>query len=246
MRATNLFLQYAPAIMELPVGQPYTKEQLLTEQFLLRREGTIEMYYAPHNEYVNSDAKVVLIGITPGWHEMELAYRTARAGLEEGLALDEIGKRVKMASQFVGPTRANIVTMLNKLGLHARLGICDCAELFDDADHLLYSTAILGYPVFVSGRNYNGHSPALQAVPFLKNWAVAEMTDELTQIKHPLLIPLGRAVQDILRLLAAAGVIQERRCLWGFPHPSGANGHRHRQFEEAFGEMRRTIAELSW
>lgn len=236
------FQDYLPAIIELPIGRPYRKEELLTEQFLLYEADPIAVYYAPHNEYINRDAKVVIIGITPGWAEMELAFRTARTALAQGVAIDEIGKRVKQASQFTGATRRNIVTMLDSLGLHTKLRISSCEELFEDNENLLYSTALLGYPVFVSGNNYNGHSPPLLKVPFLRKWAVDSLSHELAQMDFPLIIPLGKAVEEVVRTLSDEGIVDHRQCLWGFPHPSGANGHRRKHFAEAFNQLKETIS----
>ena len=57
---------YKEAIKKLPLKDKYTKEELLTDDFLVDKEGNIEIYYAPHNEYINPKAKVFIIGITPG------------------------------------------------------------------------------------------------------------------------------------------------------------------------------------
>jgi hypothetical protein len=242
MPVAETFLHYLPAIMQLPIGRPYTKEELLTDKFLLYEADKISVYYAPHNEYINCGAKVVIIGITPGWAEMELAFRTARTALAQGIGIVEIGKQVKTASQFTGVTRINLVTMLDSLGLHRKLRISSCDELFKEEEDLLYSTAMLGYPVFVSSNNYNGHSPPLQKVPFLRKWAVDSLSHELSQMDFPLLIPLGKAVEEVVRTLAAEGLVHSRQCLWGFPHPSGANGHRRKHFAKAFNQLQETIS----
>ena len=39
-------------------------------------------------------------------------------------------------------------------------------------------------------------------------------------------------VTERLKELAAEGLVDPKRCLFGFPHPSGANGHRKSRFEE--------------
>jgi hypothetical protein len=51
-------------------------------------------------------------------------------------------------------------------------------------------------------------------------------------------IPLGRAVDAALGLLIDAGVLDPRRCCLGFPHPSGANGHRISQFDQVQDTLR--------
>jgi hypothetical protein len=187
-----------------------------------------------------------MVGITPGWTETEMAFRIARTGLQLGLTREEIGIRVKLASQFAGTTRANLVMMLNRLGLHHKLDISDCGELFEGKENMMYATAMLGYPVFTKGKNYNGHSPTLQAAPFLKKWAVRSLGAELIQMERPLVIPLGKAVEEVLRLLVNEGLVDSDQCLWGFPHPSGANGHRHNQFALMFAQMKETIAGFTW
>jgi hypothetical protein len=45
-------------------------------------------------------------------------------------------------------------------------------------------------------------------------------------------VPLGKAVSDVLRYLIDLKKLHAGRCLLDFPHPSGANGHRARQFTE--------------
>ena len=49
---------YKEAIKELPLKNKYTKEELLIDKFLVDKENNIEIYYAPHNEYLNQNAKV--------------------------------------------------------------------------------------------------------------------------------------------------------------------------------------------
>ncbi len=52
---------YKEAIEELPLKSKYTKEDLLIDKFLIDKENKIEIYYAPHNEYLNPKAKVFII-----------------------------------------------------------------------------------------------------------------------------------------------------------------------------------------
>ncbi|MDO7487442.1 hypothetical protein Q5O89_19800 [Peribacillus frigoritolerans] len=70
------FTQFKNLINALPAA--YTDEMIQSEQFLLERDEKkkIEIYYAPF-EYVNEQAKVVIVGITPGLHQMKkiLFYR---------------------------------------------------------------------------------------------------------------------------------------------------------------------------
>ena len=64
--------------------------------------------------------------------------------------------------------------------------------------------------------------------------------NELRQLENHdevILIPLGRAVEEILLKLAEGNIINENQILKNFPHPSGANVNRLVQFEENKSEM---------
>ena len=47
-----------------------------------------------------------------------------------------------------------------------------------------------------------------------------------------IIIPLGKAVEEVLEQMISDNIIKKEQCLLGFPHPSGANGHRKKQFAE--------------
>ncbi|MGM0852612.1 MAG: hypothetical protein ACQEWI_08370 [Bacillota bacterium] len=51
-------------------------------------------------------------------------------------------------------------------------------------------------------------------------------------MNNPLIVPLGVNVSKALTYLAEQSLIDSMSILNGFPHPSGGNGHRHRQFAE--------------
>lgn len=58
------------------------------------------------------------------------------------------------------------------------------------------------------------------------------LAHELSQVLDSLIIPMGKAVSEVLRYLVEQGLLDEKPCLFDFPHPSGANGHCKRQFEQ--------------
>ncbi|WP_159882010.1 hypothetical protein [Paenibacillus puerhi] len=241
MSLSETWSKYEPAIRALPADRPLTKEDLLTEPFRMESQGRLEMYYAPHHEYANRSAKVVLIGITPGWTQMRIAFQTAREGLERGLPAQEIARRTKSAARFAGAMRSNLVLMLNALELPQALGLASSDELFENADGLLHTTSVLKYPVFVDKQNYTGSRPALMATPFLRERALLSIRSELEGFRDALIIPLGRTVEAVLRELPQGDCPGTEQLLAGFPHPSGANGHRHRQLAEGADRMKAVI-----
>ncbi|GGD49881.1 hypothetical protein [Paenibacillus nasutitermitis] len=231
-------------IQALPLKQSYERDDLLTDGLLMDREGGLSMYYAPHNEVVQPSARVVIVGITPGWQQMELAYRTFKQAIQQGLPEEDAFRHAKSSARFAGAMRRNLLQMLGDLGLHAELGLPDIDSLFDDNCRLLHTTSALRYPVFSAGKNYTGHQPPLMASAFLRTYALQLLNRDIgQQTLRPLFIPLGRTVEEVFRAIVQAGTLEASQCLWGFPHPSGANGHRHTQFQQNRNEMKRSVAE---
>ncbi|WP_236570618.1 hypothetical protein [Paenibacillus sp. An7] len=232
---------YLSFIRSLPIKEQYSKQDLLIEDLLLAREGQLEMYYAPHNEYINPLAKIVIVGITPGWTQMERAYQAAAKSLHRGETEEEACKAAKIAARFAGSMRTNIISMLEALDLPHYFGIEKTSDLFDAKSNLLHTTSLLKYPVFVDKQNYNGHVPSLLKSEFLYEKVLGSFPQEISMLGNPLIIPLGKSVETVLHRLIQQNQIKTENFLWGFPHPSGANGHRHKQFEKAKPEMIRRL-----
>jgi hypothetical protein len=246
MLISNYLQKYKAAIRSLPIDRSLTKDDLQVDDLLMSRNGKIEVYYAPHNEYVNLSAKVMIIGITPGWTQMKTAYHEARKGLEQGLRDEEICKRAKQEAGFAGSMRSNLISMLNALELHRYLKIPSCEDLFLRHQELLHTTSLLRFPVFVEKRNYTGFNPSLFSNPFLRESALLSTQEEIELLQQTtLIIPLGKTVEQGLRLLEKAHKVDDQQCLWGFPHPSGANGHRHSAFNAVLSQMKKKMQDIS-
>jgi hypothetical protein len=221
-------------IMRLPRSGRLLKEDLLTETFLLHREKIsgkeMTIYYAPF-DYVNAGAKVVLIGITPNWTQMETAYREVNRSLRAGLSVEEALKRAGDQATFTGMTRTNLVKMLDGIGLAEELEIRSCSLLFDRASQFVHTTSAIRHPVFINGGNYSGNWPDMTRHPVLRRYITEILAEELQSMPFALVIPLGKAVSSAVRLLVDNGSLGCERCLQNFPHPSGANASRVREYE---------------
>lgn len=225
---------YKEDIKKLPLKNKYTRDELLIDKFLLDKENNIEIYYAPHNEYLNPKAKVFIIGITPGFQQMSTAIATARKELEVSDNIEEIQHKCKIAARFSGSLRKNIISMLDGIELNNIFNLQSCSQLFDEDDYLLHTISLIPYPVFVKGENYTGHTPKLVKSQFLMKYIYENFINELKKLdksEEILLIPLGKAVEEVLIKLKEDGIIKEEQILIGFPHPSGANVNRVTQFE---------------
>lgn len=225
---------YKEIIRRFPLKDKYEKDELLVEDLLVERDGNIEIYYAPHNEYLNPKAKVFIIGITPGFQQMSKAISTARIGLEDGKSIEEIQYECKVAARFSGSLRKNMINMLDSIGLNKTFEVESCLELFGEKDNFLHTVSLIPYPVFVKKKNYTGHTPKLLKSDFLMKYVYNNFITELNKLENfekILLIPLGKAVEEVLYKLSQENIISEEQILKGFPHPSGANVNRIKDLE---------------
>lgn len=231
---------YKEIIKTLPLKDKYTREEISVDDFLIDRKGNIEIYYAPHNEYMNSKAKVFIVGITPGFQQMSTAIATARMELETSDDIESIQYKCKVAGRFSGSLRKNMISMLDEVELNKALNIDSCSELFAEKDYLLHTVSLIPYPVFVKKANYSGHTPKLMKSEFLLKYIYDNFINELKSLDNfedILLVPLGRAVEEVLCKLQEEGVISDNQILKGFPHPSGANVGRLTQLEKNKEQM---------
>lgn len=233
--------QYYDNIKKLPIKESYDRGEILTSNFCIEKQSDIEIYYCTHNEYINSQAKVFIIGITPGFQQMSKSIAVAREAIENNIALEEIPYMCKREGRFYGVIRKNIIDMLNELELQKVLGISSCMALFEHEDYLLHTTSVIPFAVFVEGKNYTGHKPKMLKNELLKKYIEDYFYPQVEALNHALFIPLGKSVEEILDELINSGVLKEEQCLKGFPHPSGANGHRLIQFEKNKVYMKKTI-----
>lgn len=59
----------------------------------------LDVHYAPFH-YLNENARVVLMGLTPGWTQMEKAFRAAKLGMEKGLDDEALFHYIDMTGSF--------------------------------------------------------------------------------------------------------------------------------------------------
>src|SRR5699024_11175671 len=97
-------------------------------------ENTLDMYYAPHNEYINEHARIVIVGITPGWTQTKMAFQVARNAFMAGDSLSEVSKKAKAAARISGKMQRNLISMLDACGLQDRLDMSSSERLFTDEE----------------------------------------------------------------------------------------------------------------
>lgn len=194
------------------------------ENLLLAREGALAAYYAPL-DWVNPSACVALVGITPGKTQANNALTEARKALAESAEPQEVIARAKRIGAFSGTMRGNLISLLDRVGIHTFLGLNSSTELFGRSGHLLQSMSILPFPVLVDGKDYNG-TPDPIRTPFLNQLTEKYFVPMVRELPKAVFIPLGPVPTKVLHSLADRGSIDRSRILDGLPHPSGANAER--------------------
>jgi Uracil DNA glycosylase superfamily len=199
--------------------------------FRLWSQEGLELYYAPF-DWVNRDARLVLIGITPGAYQMRRGLSVAAELAGSDMSDDEVLAACKASASFSGPMRDLLIGMLDEIGVARGLGLASTASLWEADQNLASFTSTICYPAFVNGTNYSGERPRIDQVPILREFAEQILSADLSLTPDALIVPLGKRPTECVARLVELGRIEAHRCLLGMPHPSPANGHRAKQFAE--------------
>ena len=197
------------------------KSTVTNKNFLIKREDNIEIYYAPF-DYINSKAKIMIVGITPGLQQMLQSFEA----VNEGRSL----KEVKDLSSFKGSMRTTLIKYLDALNINKKLRIKSCESLFNINSKYLHSTSLIKYPVFDKGKNYSGSG--LLKKKILLDFLEAHFVKELKKLDKTIIVPLGNTVSSTIDYLNNEFKLNLKCFLKGFPHPSGLNVRKDIQFKE--------------
>ena len=224
--AQSLFPRFAATVRDLTdveVSDPRTVDKLaLAHADACGR--TVSMVYVPF-DHMNPTARIAIVGLTPGLQQARNALSAARAALRRGASVIDAAAEAKVFASFSGPMRANLVAMLDQIGVARHLELASTALLWSERADLVHFTSALRYPVFVDGENWSGRPDALR-IPSMRDWLLTYLGEELRSLHGALLVPLGPKVSALLNYLANQGIVDRSTILDGLPHPSGANAER--------------------
>lgn len=194
-------------------------------RLLLDDDGRVSVYYAPF-EYLNPNAKVVIVGITPGPTQMSNALGEAGRQLASGRSAEQALRTAKEYGAFSGEVfRSNLIKQLDHWGIHTWLGIDSTARLFDSHRDLVHTTSLLRYPVFVDGQKYEGN-PDMLKTPLLRRHLLEHFAMEVQALRDAVFIGLGPKVWKVLEGLASEGLVDRSRIVNGVLHASPENTYR--------------------
>ncbi len=209
-------------------------------QFSLGKSGVYELRYTPF-EYVNRQAKLVIVGITPGNTQLALSYGKAQELLRQGHPDDLILREVKKVGAFGGPSmRPNLLKILRHFHFDQLLGIADVESLWGSDAELLQSTSVVPHAAFKTGKMFAGSFDEVLASPLLSECfrdcfvpSVREMESDT------LFVGLGPCPEAALDWCVHHGALQRKQVLGAFCHPSSASGSTTRYYlrEVAKGQL---------
>ena len=214
-------------LKQIKLLKKINKSNVTNSKFLVNKEGNIRIYYAPF-DYINSKAKIMIVGITPGYQQMLQSFEV----INDGKSL----KEVKDLSSFKGSMRTTLINYLDELKVNNILKIKSCESLFNKDSKYLHTTSLVKYPVFDKGKNYSGANILKKKI--LLDFIEENFLKELKTLKKAMIIPLGNTVSSTIEYLNSKYKLKLRCFLEGFPHPSGANARKNIQFKKNKKKMK--------
>jgi hypothetical protein len=214
-----MFDRFAPALKRLGSRGQHSPE------FNLGKDGLYELRYIPF-EHLNRDARLVIVGITPGPNQIELAYDTAQSLLISGAGREQILATVKRTGSFGGPAmRPNLLRMLRHFPFNRFLGIEDVATLWGADARLLHSTSVVPHAVFESGKPFNGKFDAILKSPLLKQCFLDSFVASIAKLRSDAVyVALGDTPKAALEWCVRQGYLRAQQVLGAFCHPSSSGG----------------------
>ena len=204
---------------------------IVNNEFLIEKDSNIEIYYAPF-DYINSKAKIAIVGITPGLQQMTQSFQA----IKDGKSL----KEVKDLSSFKGSMRTTLIKYMDELKINKILKIKTCESLFNIDSKYLHTTSLVKYPVFDKGKNYSGANILKKKI--LLEFIEENFLKELKILQNSIIIPLGNTVSSTIDYLNTKHQLNLKCFLKGFPHPSGLNVRKNIQFKDNKKEMLKLLS----
>ncbi len=190
-------------------------------------EKGISIFYAPF-EHINKNAKIALIGITPGKSQMVRACRAAKQAALNGTSVEQAVSDVKKHASFndkTGRMRENLYNEIDDWCIPEAIGAISGNSLFHEDWHLVHTTSVLKYPVFKGGENYEGGSPKIMSHSITKEMVYEIFVPELNRIPDAWLFPLGPKVSEVISRLQKELKLKNK-VFHGMMHPSTNNNYR--------------------
>lgn len=226
MKYTEL-QQFKKAALELPANP---SRDTIRNKFSVAQTSDLLEIYTPF-EYITPTAKVAIVGITPGYTQVLNAIESLSEALKSDVEDEKALQTAKHTGAFSGSLRANLIDLLDSIGLHEYLGIENCKELFDSRSDLIQTCSVLKNAIFKYNKKKNSWDNYNGTPDIIKNGFLRERVDRFGEEtknfpKDIIYITLGKIVGQAFEYLAEKGAIPKERIFAITIHPAAGNNER--------------------
>ncbi|MCW5640960.1 MAG: hypothetical protein KIT63_02545 [Rhodoferax sp.] len=221
------FARLRPIMEAMPVGGKNF------EKLRIGETKQHQLYFAPFS-YVNTDAKLVIVGITPGPRQLELAIAAVqrfRTQPSESV-LQEIKRLASFGSSSMRP---NLLKMLAHFDVRKRLKVGTEEDLWDSARRLLHMTSVVSHATFElkadgTEKPFNGKFVEVLRSPLLRECFESNFVLVVENMNPGAVwIGLGPTPKAALDWCVAKGLLRLEQ-VGAFSHPSGSGGSQVRYY----------------
>lgn len=250
--ASTFFKKYEKAIENWDGTKEY-----FHSNFPLNSFGNVYIRYAPF-EYVNRDAKLTLLGMTPSWTQIRENLDSA----QKSISSPDVLKKCKLDGSFA-QMRELLVAQLDYFKFDQYLKrfeprLRTCKELFvssstigtkpSDLTYLVNYTSIYKFPTFYLNKktgnltSYTCNQGVYKAArQKLDDYFIPMLEEEFAEAKTSIILPLGIAVTDALKKSSTYSKYRDR-ILPPILCPSGQNNLRINYLLGLIGKSKMTGA----
>jgi len=181
----------------------------------------IAILWAPF-DHINREAKLAIVGVTPGPTQALLSYRAVQSADAKGQDPQASLAEIKAESSFRGHIiEHNLKSLLEHSGVAESADIENIDNLWTKEAYKVHFTSTIRYPTFFNGDLYNNQIDSLTH-PELKRYVETYLAEELSALPmSALIVALGSEGPRIVRHAAKIGGIDRKRVV-ELPHPSGS------------------------
>ncbi|WP_340587305.1 hypothetical protein [Erythrobacter alti] len=200
--------------------------------FSMGRSSGLAAFYAPF-DWINEDADIILLGVTPGKQQAEAALAALRNELRSGRTVADAMRVAKLSASFAGEMRTITTRLMDHFRMNDLFGLASASDLFGRSSHRVHYTSVYRYPVLkrmaANWINYPGGTSRIDLEnPLLQGMVRDYLIPELKMLPNAWLVPFGPTPATILAELSEQGFVDGGRILAGLNHPSGTQWNRHK------------------
>jgi hypothetical protein len=203
------------------------------DPIIIDEDPRYRVQYIPF-EYVNIDARLVMVGITPGNNQIDGTYATLNQRATSGEAKEDILRAIKRDNSFGGKgMKPNLRKMMRHFKFEKFVGVSDVEELWGKSHHLFQASSVVPNAAFKSAKKdgvqvwkmFPGSFEEVMGVQMLRQQFENAFAPSVRSMNpQALYVGLEPTPNDALQYCVDKGYIRQDQFLGSLAHPSSSNG----------------------